>query len=500
MKQKTEKPSSSLLGKKLMVTPKGWATNPKERLSYYLYFAGQNAIYNLVSTFLTTYLLLVFATESVGVDAKAKVKALTAGVMLVVKLWDAVNDVIFGVIFDKIRFKSGKKFVPWLKISLVFIPLTTILLFAIPTGLSTNVKLVWLAVAYLLWDTAYTLCDVPIFGIVTAMSENLEERTSLLSYKSIWSGVGSGVAIIAASILPSEKIGLSYTVVAIVCAVFAILTMIPACSRLEERYVGEQDENFTVGSMFRYLFSNKYLLIYYFGYLFYSSANVAAQLNLYVAFYLYNDSIISLVAQACSIAPSLVAALIVPQLCKKMDKMKLFRICTLLAIVMSVVMYIPGYKSLAWFIIATVLRSVPMSAVGVMLFMFTPDCAEYGLYKTGVDAKGITFSIQTFMVKLTAAISSALVIFFFGLKFVDWKDVPNAENFEDLAKSGITQSDRALGSLWFLYVIIPAIGYLIAYLIWTRYKMTDKDVQVMADCNTGKITREEAEASLSRKY
>ena len=30
--------------------------------------------------------------------------------------------------------------------------------------------------------------------------------------------------------------------------------------------------------------------------------------------------------------------------------------------------------------------------------------------------------------------------------------------------------------------------------------MPDKDVQIMADCNTGKITREEAEASLSREY
>lgn len=479
-----------------MATPKGWATKPKERLSYYLYFAGQNTIYNLISSFLTTYLLLVFATEQ---EAGATVKALTATVMLVVKLWDAVNDVVFGVIFDKVRFKSGKKFVPWLKISLFLIPLTTVLLFAIPTTVSTQTKLIWLAVAYILWDTAYTLCDVPIFGIVTAMTENLEERTSLLSYKSIWSGVGSGVAIIAASILPSEKIGSNYTIVAIVCAVFSILTMIPACFRLEERYVGEGEENFTVKSMFRYLFSNKFLLIYYLGYFFYSSTNVYTQLNLYVAFYLYDNELVSLVAQACSLVPSLLAALVVPQLVKKMDKMKLFKICTILSIVFSVVMYIPGYDSLVWFIIASALRSAPMSAMGVMLFMFTPDCAEYGLYKTGVDAKGITFSIQTFMVKLTAAVSSAIVIFFFGLKFVDWKDVPGAENFKDLAESGITQSTRATDSLWFLYVLGPAIGYLIAYLIWTRYKMTDKQVQIMADCNTGKITREEAEEALARE-
>ena len=481
---------------KLMKSRPGWVTNPIERLSYYLYFAGQNAIYNLVSSFLTTYIVFTFAAEA---QDNVDPTLLTAGIMLAVKIWDAVNDVIFGVIFDKAHFKSGKKFVPWLRISLVFIPLSTILLFAIPSGLSTNVKLWWLAIAYILWDTAYTLCDVPIFGIITAMSENLDERNSVLSYKSIWSGVGSGVALILGTVLVSEQVKLNYTVVAIVCAVFAVLTMIPACFKLEERYGGENDESFTVNKMFQYLFKNKYLLIYYLGYFFYSSANVYNQLNQLVAYYLFDNSLISLVVQACSLVPALIAAVFVPHLIRKMDKMKIFRICTIVSVIASAVMWAVGYNSLVLFIILFVIRSVPLSVLGVMLFLFTPDCAEYGLYKTGIEAKGITFAIQTFMVKLTAAISSALVLLVFGLKWVGWQSV-DAQNFDDLAKSGITQTPHALNCLWFLYVMIPAIGYLIAYLIWTRYKMTDKDVQIMADCNTGKITREEAEASLSRKY
>ena len=480
----------------LMKTPDGWVTNPIERLSYYLYFAGQNAIYNLISSFLTTYIVFTFAAEA---DTGADPMKLTAGIILAVKVWDAVNDVVFGVIFDKVRFKSGKKFVPWLKISLVFIPLSTILLFAIPSSISTSVKLWWLAIAYILWDTAYTLCDVPIFGVITAMSENLDERNSVLSYKSIWSGVGSGIALILGTVLVSEKVHLNYTVVAVICAVFAILTMIPACFKLEERYGGENDESFTVKKMFRYLFNNKFLLIYYIGFFFYSSANVYNQLNQLVAYYLFNNSMISLVVQACSLVPSAIVAFLVPHMIRKIDKMKLFRICTVASVVTSVLMWAVGYNSLVLFIILFALRSVPLAILGVMLLLFTPDCAEYGKFKTGIEAKGITFAIQTFMVKLTAAVSSALVLFVFGLKWVGWQSV-EAQNFEDLAKSGITQTPHALNCLWFLYVMIPAIGYAIAYLIWTRYKMTDKDVQIMADCNTGKITREEAEASLSRKY
>lgn len=469
---------------RLKSTLAGWSTKPKERLSYYLYFCGQNAIYNLVASFLTTYLML-----SIGGLVK------TAGIMLAVKIWDAVNDAIFGVIFDKVRFKSGKKFVPWLKISLIFIPLTTILLFAIPNSLSENGKLIWLAVSYILWDTAYTLCDVPIFGIITSMSENIDERNTISSYKQIWSGVGSGFALIAGTVLVSEYIKLNYTVVAIVCAVFAILTMIPACFKLEERFGGERDEEFTLKKMFSYLMQNKYLLIYYLGYFFYSSANVSGSLNLFVSFYLFNNSQFSLVVQVLSLVPSLIFSLLVPHIIRKYDKMKVFRICTVVTVVLSVVMWLVGYDSMVGFIIVSILRAIPMAILGVMLFMFTPDCAEFGKYTSGIEAKGITFSIQTFMVKLTAAVSGALGMFILGLKSTGWVSVEGAQNFADL--EGVVQSDHAKAVLWFVYVMITAIGYAIAYLIWTRYKLTDKDVQTMADCNSGKITREEAEARLN---
>lgn len=493
MPQKNREETMKLL-EKLTKTPQGWDTKPKERMSYYLYFCGQNAIYNLVSSFLTTYLMFSFAREAeTGVDPLT----LTSGVMLAVKIWDAVNDAIFGVIFDKAKFKSGKKFVPWLKISLIFIPLTTILLFAIPSALGTTAKLVWLAVSYILWDTAYTLCDVPIFGIVTAMSENLDERNTILSYKSVWSGVGSGFALILGTVLVSEYIRLNYTVVAIACAVFALVTMIPACFKLEERYVGEQDEEFTLKRMFEYLFKNKYLLIFYLGYFFYSAANVSGALNLFVSYYLFGNSQFSLIVSAVGLIPSAIFSLLVPRFIRKIDKMKLFRICTLASIALSVVLWACGYNNIIVFTIVYVLRSIPMSILGVMLFLFTPDCAEYGKFKSGIEAKGITFSIQTFMVKLTAAVSSALPLLILGLS--GWVSV-KVNNFDELAKSGVTQTPHALSVLWFLYVLLPAIGYLIAYIIWRFYDMTDKDVQVMADCNTGKIDRAEAESLLSRNF
>ena len=66
-----------------------WQTTKTERKSYYSYFFGQNMIYNMISAYLATFLILI------GVNP---VKS--AIVMLIVKVWDAVNDAIFGVVFD----------------------------------------------------------------------------------------------------------------------------------------------------------------------------------------------------------------------------------------------------------------------------------------------------------------------------------------------------------------------------------------------------------------
>ncbi len=474
--------------KKLKETPLGWETDSKERKSYYIYFAGQNAIYSLVSSFLVTYLMFQ------GVNlAKA------GTIMLLVKVWDAVNDAIFGVIFDSVKFKSGKKYLPWLKISTVLIPISTLLLFFIPKSSGETLKLVWFAVAYICWDTAYTLCDVPIYGVITSMTKNMDERNSMLSYKSIWGGVGTAVTTLIASVLVSEKVNSNYTVVAIVICIFAVVTMVPVLFNIKERFNSVDDEAFTIRKMFNYLFKNKYLLIYYIGFFFYSAFSVGSSFNLFVSYYIFNNELFALVVSAIGVAPQLIFSLLVPKMLKKIDKTKLMMWCNILNVVLSVIIWLAGKQHIAIYIILSTIRAVPMGVYGVLMFMFTPDCAEYGKYTSGIEANGITFAIQTFMVKLTAAISGALGMFILGLKSTGWVSV-EVENFQELSSLNITQSSHALDVLWFVYVMVPAIGCLIGLVIWKFYKLNDKDVQVMADCNAEKITREEAEKLLSRKY
>ena len=69
------------------------ATSLGERASFWSYFTGQGMAMSFLTGMLSTYLLMN------GIQL-----AQIAFAMVAVKLWDAMSDTFFGVIFDKVRF------------------------------------------------------------------------------------------------------------------------------------------------------------------------------------------------------------------------------------------------------------------------------------------------------------------------------------------------------------------------------------------------------------
>ena len=462
-----------------------WYTSKKERTFYGLYFMGQNAVYTFTYMFLATYLLLC------GLDAVA-----TAGVLLLVKIWDAVNDCLFGGLVDKFHFRKGR-FMPWLKISMPLIILTTILLFRIPQSLGLNQKLVFFAVAYILWDTAYTICDVPIFGLVTTMTDIQAERTSLMTTGRIWANIGVLIALMVGYVLPSEAVGMSFSNAALIICVVALASMFWLCFRAQEHVQGEKrTEEYTLKSMFTYLFHNKYLFIYYGGQLLFQGLNTATTVLQFACFYLFKNSMISTVIAALAFVPSVIVAFFMPKVLKKWDKFHVFYLSAAVYAALSVVIWLVGPRLVPQLVLLT-LRGFVFGALTVLEFMFTPDCAEYGQYTTGIEARGITFAIQTFTMKLVSALASVIAIAVLGL--FGWQSVA-AESFAELAALNVAQSDTALKALWAVFTLLPALGAVLAVLTWRKYDLKTSDVELMAKFNNGEIDLEDCEAGLSHPY
>ena len=448
-----------------------YMTSRFERFSYGLYFLGQNIFYMFVLMF-----LIVYFTD-IGIPA-----ATVAIVSLAVKVWDAVNDPIFGGVVDGVKLKKGK-FLPWLRISLIMIPLATIALFAIPSGLPVVAKVTWAVFAYMLWDTAYTICDVPIFGLVTTMTNNQAERTSVMAIGRVF---GLAAAIIISVLVPivRQAIG-GWLPTAIVLSIIALVTMAPVCFSAKERIApSAAEKGISIKEMSRFVLGNKYMLIFYCAILVYSSLNISMALGMYFARYCLGDESMFSILSIAGILPGIVLGAFIPAMSRKLDKFHIFFWSLVASAAVGIVLFFVGYSNLTMFLIVTFIRSVPIGAIGVLTLMFTPDFVEYGTYKTGINASGTAFAVQTFTVKLMAAIATALgAATLAAIGFVESEGAVQAASFAD--------------KLWNAYILIPILGSVIAIPILLKYKLRDKDVQIMARANQNEISREEADALLA---
>lgn len=455
----------------------------RERNIYGLYFLGQNIMYFIPYLFLSAYLLMC------GIEAKA-----VAGVMLATKIWDACNDAIFGALLDKIHLGHGK-FLPWVRVSLIPIAITTFALFCIPSGLSTRAEVIWYVVAYILWDTSFTLCDTPAFALVTTMTANQKERVSIQAHSRIFANVGMCIAVGCGNVLTSEAVGMSFTMAAGVGVLIGLVSMVPLCLTGKERVHVEstEEESYSFREMFSYIASNKYLLIYYLGAFFQLGLNTMPVVVMFACFYFFHSALLATLFTGVSYAAGVLAGFVFPVLLKRFEKYQIFMAANVAYAVLGIAIWAIG--PVFWpHLVLSLVRGLAYGFDSTMMFMFTPDCAEYGQYKTGYDARGITFAIQTFTEKLNSAVASAMGVGVLGL--FGWMSV-EASSFAELKALGVAQSSTALVGLWTVYTLIPAIGSILAVVCWSRYKLRERDVDLMARFNAGEITREECESGLT---
>lgn len=146
-----------------------YQTGRKERVFYCLFFLGQNILWGYAG-FMETFL------TDIGIAA-----ATAAAILLVPKLWDAFNDVLFGYLVDRHKFKNGQKFVPWIRIGTAALSITTVAMFAVPEGLAQPQKIAWFMVSYVLFDISYTIQDTPVFALTTVMTSDVEERSAIIA-------------------------------------------------------------------------------------------------------------------------------------------------------------------------------------------------------------------------------------------------------------------------------------------------------------------------------
>lgn len=478
----------------------GWRTTGAERKNYLLGDFGRVCEGSIVTSFMT--LFLVFQ----GIDLK-----LVAGVMLLVKIIDAFDDVVFGYLIDRLKITQWRltrrwagegKYLPWFRVTFWLFPLFTIGFFLMPVSLSMTGKLVWFSVFYLLYDFAYTLVEVPMNSMMVTLTDCIDERNHIIQYKTVFGGMAVILVQVVWMVLVSEYVGVPLRVVAIISSVIFFFMMLPLSTRVREHNTVlasadiQETEHYSFRDMLRCVKTNRYLLILLLSTLLMNCLATGGAVGTFVSYYHFHSSLILIIPIAIAAIPQLIAQLQTAKLTKKYGKIRV----ALLTGLIGAVLYGGIYFTQGAFVPAAVLlvlQAMPGNMSIMAKSFLMPDAIEYARYKTGKDCSGICTALSSFVTKLSTAVSSSLGLFILG--FSGWINV-EATDFADLAAQAVVQPQSALDCLWLIYTLIPAIGVLLSVAVMGLYRLRDKDVELMTRCNAGEITREECEAQLSRRY
>lgn len=486
----------------------------KEAAGFLVGMFGQNLIYNIVATGLYFYFQNVICLPAMALG----------WIMTIARIWDAINDPMMGTIVDKTHSKWGKCR-PYLIIFPAIIGLVTILAFLngnYATADTTTQKVLivaWAAISYIAWGMCFTVCDIPLWGITSLMTEDENDRSKILGLARMVAGVGGiGVLVVQIAQAVAGAFGgdmqKGFIVTVIIMTVVATILFEFAGLFTKER-VDKSEKSYTFKENFKIMFGNKpfrqilisgilrspiqllmivamTLVTYY-----YANGNI---MNILV----YNDdgslagiNVKILIGLGCVAAGlfvgQFVAMGVTPLIIKKVEKKTLYNIYSIAGAVPYALIFV-FYKvsggdltTTFWSIIIGICMlfgSAAFGGINVLQSVMIADCVDYEEYYNGVRTDGVFFSGQSFITKLAAGISTIVssavyaIVGYSGAN-VDKlnKAIENGANF--LTYDGGTGAGKYAEAMFFLISIPPAIGMVLSAIPTLKYAMTDAEHREM---------------------
>ncbi|MBR5800485.1 MAG: MFS transporter, partial [Lachnospiraceae bacterium] len=217
---------------------------------------------------LSTMILTKFYTDVMGISA-----AVIGTIMMLARFVDAVTDVAMGRICDRCKVTPNGKFKPWLLRMCIPVSVASFLMYQSGlAGLPTNVKIIYLAITYILWGSfCYTGINIPYGSMASAISSEPGDRQSLSTFRTMGGMLAGMVIGILLPLIAYEKITLAdgtvketligsrVTLAAGIFSVLAILCYLLCYKLITERVVVESngEKAPSVGQMLKSAFTNR---------------------------------------------------------------------------------------------------------------------------------------------------------------------------------------------------------------------------------------------------
>ena len=166
--------SDQIVQEKNPVDPQSGKLPRRTKLFYGIGDLGNAMINSAVQFF-----LMKFYT-----DAAMVLPALAGNALLIGKIWDAVNDPLFGWLTDRSNAKIGRRRV-FMLFGAIPLGISIALLWFVPQGLSRVMTFIWIALTFIIFDTMWTLTNVPYYALTSELTDDYDERSALTTTRMV---------------------------------------------------------------------------------------------------------------------------------------------------------------------------------------------------------------------------------------------------------------------------------------------------------------------------
>ena len=421
---------------------------------------GSQCSWTLISSYLTVYYTDVVGLTPVVISA----------IMLIARIWDAVNDPMFGAIAEGTRSKWGRfrPYILWGAPILALFNCLTFLNLDVPNAW----KAIWCGFTYIGCGMAYTAVNISTQCVANVMTTSNKERVALNAFK----GVGSGLIqmVISAVTMPMIlKFGngssssahgyfMSALVFSIVCVpcfwvCFASTKEIIGARESDKKTIGQTMKD--LGHSFVYTLKDKnalFMVLAMFTFL----TGLFGRIGIMAYYFIYilkNAALMAGFATAMS-AGMLVVNLYAPFLLNNISKKYVGALGCLLQALCCVFFYFIGENQLTGLVVLSGFLYGATNFVSITCQTLSAEVIDDNWIRTGVRSDGIIVSCISFSTKMGNAIGGSVGIL--ALSAVGF--VANSEN---LSTTVLCNMDKVIN-------FAPAALYVLAAVFFLCVGMT----------------------------
>lgn len=431
----------------------------RQRFGYGLGDFACNLIWQVISLY-----LLYFYTDVMKLNAVA-----IAGMFVVCRVIDGITDLLVGFAIDKTHTRWGKSR-PWFLFGAVPFALAALLAFSVP-NISPDGKLIYAYATYIFLSFMYTVVNIPLASILPSLTDDMNERTVLATWRKFLAFLGSTIvsatALTLVHLIGQGNEALGFRVVMGIFGVVGCLCFFLTFALVRENNLQESTKSATLKETILSLAHNTpwklfalNILFMWTGYFMQSSA-----LIYYYKYYVGSEAMASLVATIMSMVP-MVANLTVPFLARRLGKRNLYSTAAAVQFIgLVIIMLLDKFST--GIVIGAFITAAGYGVKESIYFSMQADPVDYGEWKTGVQAAGTLSSVNGFLGKVAQAAAGGIS----GL-LLAWGAYDS---------TAAVQTAAALTAIKAMYLYIPMVLLICSIVTMSFYKLDKQFPQIQSE-------------------